>query len=998
MSSSGEVHIGSEDAGFSLVEQPVVGTPSGSNTDTKRDGSRTVRSVATGVIITAHDQLEKPKNREQNAKTNKAEGSGRVNTTMSSSGGSDAVSEGGSTPAGSTRHVSDDSHSSDSGYSGSALAFSSIWNRPIPEVAPKGVGRWTSHGASRIYGFLRDRFSPQFIADPLYVIGYKWSLDGVAQHNVERVEMAGHIVSVSGVMRKGVNPPELSDRGAKLWTNAVLTPVDASMQIRNLIPTGGSVNLGAMTQLVSKYHGDIHTLARDEAPLLRMLLMFLTYLPAGVPGKASNTIKMLRIGAHQGGCKKTLHPYDRRGTLTDTIQIPKGCADCDVRIISLSTYVNALCGKPNTNDRLKGFNILEAEIVAIESHNLEQSWFMAFLIAHTTTLWWNCAATELYDFSFDPRADEATKATFSIETMSRASCVYVPGTWKKIAIVVVDQDFSLLTRFSVPHLGDDLKFDVKIADFTEKAFVYLGLDENTVAPDPHELLIAVREMCKRTALAGDMGTVLSMAQELAFSVPLGGATKTDGTFGATGVGRFNIDSKRYRIDTARTTDLGVEWDTINSWITGYGDWNTTPSGKFMDALFQCDNRYKEGEEEKSSRYALYKIVKRVTGYSVTQTSGPMRVLRECGCFRDRVLCEYDWNTYTDLYNALQSGASLMAGVSGWMMCEIGYNIMDLNGLYASSKRGIMDNFSAVMLNSLTSGFISDTSMRPDRYSKSDKFTKVIKAYLGAVTVGDDYIKMWPTIHVPWWFVHMCVAKFGQWTPLKERVPKPYPMYDVTNTEAADDVDTMANMLAFKFTSKDADWREFPASCATRAYNTASVGWDRDHPVIYLPGRWNGMPKHGMVGWVPYVFLDDMKHTGIPPAWAWVLVEPLALPMPKLRQVQNPEREITTYVVGQTNIPGASMLNVTVTMDYPDPPPGWMKDVWEYLKSEAKIASPHLLRGDVLGAIGSVGIDTVVKAVSALSDKLEGSGKRKFVAGLTDGDQLRHVSGEGDARD
>lgn len=86
------------------------------------------------------------------------------------------------------------------------------------------------------YGYVRDQFSPQFIADPLHVIGYKWKLQDDTVHTVERVSVAGHVVSVTGVMRKGTNPPELSDRGAKLWSNAVLTPVDASMQIRNLIP------------------------------------------------------------------------------------------------------------------------------------------------------------------------------------------------------------------------------------------------------------------------------------------------------------------------------------------------------------------------------------------------------------------------------------------------------------------------------------------------------------------------------------------------------------------------------------------------------------------------------------------------------------------------------------------------------------------------------------------------------------------------------------------
>nr|QRW42127.1 MAG: capsid protein [Aedes aegypti totivirus]QRW42131.1 MAG: capsid protein [Aedes aegypti totivirus] len=978
MSVSEGAYIGTEDTGFTLVEKS---DPSMHPTGTEKP-ERDVRGVrqnsASGTIITAHDQVKSIANSDAHIIPS-------ANMSTSEEG----------VPGGAARRQDAPTSSSDSGYGGSALALASIWNRPIPEVAPRGAGHWRSHGAARTYALMRDMLSPQYIADPLYVIGYKWTLADV-EHNVERIQAAGHIVSVSGTMRAGTNPPELSDRGAKLWSNAVLTPVDASMQIRNLIPTGGSVNLSAMTQLVSKYHGDLHTLARDEAPLLRMLLMFLTFLPAGAPGYASNTIKMLRLGAYQGKCTKTLHPYDQRGVLDNTIQIPANCAECDVRIVPLSTYVNALCAKPNNNDRLTGFNILEAEVVAIESHNLEQNWFMAFLIAHTSTIWWNCAATEEYDFSSDPKSTSESKSKFVIKTMTRASCVYVPGEWKKIAIVVVDQDYSMSTRFSVPHLGDAIKFETKIADFTKKVFTYLGLTENGMAPDPHTMLMAVREMCKRTALSGDMGTVLSMVQELAFAVPLGGAVRTDGVFGASGVGRFDINAADYLLDKTRTTDLAKEWDTMSGWLTGYGDWCATPTGKFVDALFQCDNKWTEATEEKNSRFALYSIVKRVTGYGVTQTSGPMRVLRECGCFRDRVLCEYEWNTYTDLFNALQSGASLMAGVSGWMMCEIGYNIMDLNGLYASSGRGVVDNYSAILLNSITSGFISNTSGRTNRYSLSAGFISAVKAYTGMA--NDAEVKMWPTVHVPWWFVHMCVEKFGQWTPLKEKPLRPYSLYDITDRDAAEDIDTMDCALAFKFTSKDADWREFPAACGMRAYNVAAAGWDKAHPQIYLPGRWNGFPKTGRIGWMPYVFLDDMKHNGAPGPWSWVMCEPQALPMPRLRQVHNPDRIIETYIVGLTNIPGASVLNVSVSMDYPDPPPGWMRDVWEYLKSEARVATPHLLRGDVLGAIGSVGIDTVVKAVSALSDKLEGSGKRKFVAGLTDGDQLRHVAGEAEARD
>lgn len=327
------------------------------------------------------------------------------------------------------------------------------------------------------------------------------------------------------------------------------------------------------------------------------------------------------------------------------------------------------------------------------------------------------------------------------------------------------------------------------------------------------------------------------------------------------------------------------------------------------------------------------------------------------------------------------------------MCEAGYNIMDLNSLYFGASRGIVQCKPQDLLSAMTSGFVEHTECNVNRYSNSDDFASSVEKYLN-ITKNSSGVKnfdlsLWPSIHVPFWFIVGCVSKFGPWTDFKAINKQVLPLFDLTHGDAADNIDDLDCDMVYKVDMTTLDWRVLPALCAQRSLSFGYPGYDASHPIFYLPGKYNSRPKTGLTGWMPYMALDFTKASGTFSPWSWVVTEPLAIPFVRLRQPQNTHLPVMAIIRGVPICPYTPHHPVSVVMDYPDPPPEWLKKVWSFLKDEGKVAMPNLLRGDIVGAIGAVGIDVVVKAIQSLADKM--GDDRKFAGGVTDNVDFQHLS-------
>lgn len=825
-------------------------------------------------------------------------------------------------------------------------------------------------------------------------MGYSYTSTGSAPTTNDRIEVAGHVVSVTETLRKGASPPELSARGEILYTNSMSTPLDASMQMRSLIPTGGTVDLQAMMVLVAKYRESIKIMARDEAPLVRAYLMLLEFMPVVPMVKTSNSLLSFRLGSSPGKVESARHQANKRGELEDTIQIPLECKECDVRIIPLDVYIKKISGQAITNAVYKDVRIDGANIVAVQGHDMSQGWFLPFLIAHTTTLWWNCTRTHIVDLNHTGRSSSGSY--LKARTLKRSSCVYVPGNYKHILIVVTDWGHTSCD-IDIPHMGK-VRMGAKIVDFNKKVFSYLGMYEPVAEPDINEIVVCLNKMCRKIALPGDEDIVLSMVQELAFNIKLGGSVNATGKSGAHGFGRYDVTAKNFVIDGTELYDLGTTYAAVKPWMEGFSDWSVSPCGKFANSLFQLNHKWKTGtpdkdEKEHDSRFALYKVNTSAPAYAMSETFGPLRVLRECGMFIGRAECERRWDTYTDVYNTLQGGASLLAGVCGWAMCEVGFNVMDLNGLYMSSSRGCVPNHGQDLMSALTVDFISPTEYQPLRYTAQATFRTAVEANLGITTSGSDKsfdLTMWPSIHVPFWFIHACVSKFGEWREFKPDPRQPLAMFDLTSGgTAAGDLEDMDCDLAFMVDMAMKDWRMLPALCSQRSISQGDAGYATPHPRFYLPRKFNSSPFTGVVGFMPLAALDMTKAAVTAAApWGYIYTEPQAIPFVRLRQGQNPRLPLYAIIRDLPVCPFGPHFQFNVEMEYPDPPPEWMRKVWSFLKDEGKIAMPSLLRGDIVGALGAVGIDVLVKAIQELSTKM--GDDRKFSAGLVDNQKFEHA--------
>nr|QHA33711.1 putative capsid protein [Embera virus] len=974
------VERSAEDLTHSVSDIPVSG-----------EISRSVSSASASAVVSVVPQASNFERRDMDGQKDVREGDAR---------GQESLGVGSGVTGGGVGHASSSSdsrvvgvrnvpkHGGTQGSTPCSLdVLYSLWRNPIHQVAPKGVFQWGECGAYVERAFRRLTYGPQYMADPLYVIGYTWTINGTDSTVCDRINVAGSIVEVSEQRKVGAAAPKLSARGSTLLSNALSTPMDASMQLKNLVPTGGSVNLQAMTILLSKYANSIDLMARDEGPLLRGFLLLLEYMPQNMYVYRSNSLLSLRLGGMPTTTKVVRHKADERGELDGTIQIPFNCKDCNIRVIPLVVYMYLVTGQRIEIAEYKDVKLEGANIVAVQSVDLLQDWFTPFLIAHTTTLWWNCSTT--YEHTIAHAGRKTGTSLLTARCMRRSSCVYVPGNWQNTIVVVTDIGHTK-EPFQTADFGE-IKLGEAISEVTKKVFTYLGLTGGA-APNVLDILTCVNKMCRKTALEGDEDVVLSMVQELCFNLKLGGSVMQGVSYSTTGFGRMDVTSNDYKLEGSELFDLADTWDNVIGWLTAFGDWSVSPCGKMQTATFDVTNKKMKDGKEITSKFALYNIREGARGYKVSETSGPMRVMRECGLFHGRAECERDFGTYSDLFNTLQAGASLMAGVAGWVMCEVGFNVMDLNAIYMNSSRCGTINRAHDLVTAVTDGFILRSDHIGRRYTETTNFIKYVQNFLGVKKNKDGILnfdwRLWPSIHVPFWYIVAVTIKFGAWTKLPELTRHAAPLNDIITGTPSPDIDDAIWDRVYKVTAQVGDWRTLPALCAQMTLGGQVAGFERGRPRFYLPTRLNGRPALSMVGVMPFYGIDMSREMQGQVIWALFMIEPMAIPFVALRQEQNEWMALYAIIRDVPLCPFTPEHPITVVMEFPDPPPEWLQKVWSATKSSLVAAIPNLMKGDLIGALGSVGINLVVKGIQSLAERM--GEERSFSGAVMDDKGFEHT--------
>uniref|UniRef100_A0A182QB56 Uncharacterized protein n=1 Tax=Anopheles farauti TaxID=69004 RepID=A0A182QB56_9DIPT len=374
----------------------------------------------------------------------------------------------------------------------------------------------------------------QFLADPLYLLGYGYTMTTASSTKEEdeniRVTVASPYVSSMSMANKFMRHPHLSSNGQE-WYDLIRTSTgNRAASIRALMPTPFAIDQGSLCYLIAVNINNIHQLVCDEAVLLRCLLMWMTFIPGDMMADRSTCLTSLRYGSSSCTYKSTsIHRADRRGNIDGCPwQIPIKKGTSKLIGMPLDVYTGYRTGHAmDKYTRWSKADIQQAVIVPVRAADLSQSWIMAYIISHTTTRWWNHSVTHQYSVEDDRSISDET---FTVYAMSRACMVDVP-----------DED---------------------------------------PAPSLSDFRCAIDHMRTECGFEETFARALSMAAELSFGLPLGYSVDTDGNAPSTtkrkvnGPRNMNIDrsSSNNKFADEQMGDLAVSWADIGDWLMGKGDW------------------------------------------------------------------------------------------------------------------------------------------------------------------------------------------------------------------------------------------------------------------------------------------------------------------------------------------------------------------------------------------------------------------------------------------
>lgn len=152
--------------------------------------------------------------------------------------------------------------------------------------------------------------------------------------------------------------------------------------------------------------------------------------------------------------------------------------------------------------RFDPLNTLALGLVDVKSGWATNAWLMPYVLAHTSTLWWNHAVRYVMPVTMHDQKTEAN--SLELVTMPKACTIYVPGNYEHICLVIVDSEDGNYspTRDYLLGPGDgDTTYRVSwngTDDFATYAMRYLKRSSGGVKYENVDFVEAWRRMCSQS--------------------------------------------------------------------------------------------------------------------------------------------------------------------------------------------------------------------------------------------------------------------------------------------------------------------------------------------------------------------------------------------------------------------------------------------------------------------------------------------------------------------
>lgn len=832
---------------------------------------------------------------------------------------------------------------------------------PIPNPTPQSA-EYMPSGTEILRNKLEEdftKYSPVMWADPLLPYELQAADGDSAPDEVPAVGVDVNNgfnsqltlgLSALGIQIKTIVDAEISQTGA----------------IRALMPIAGLKDQRSIATIM--HMCDIESGPQlDEAALLRLLLLQASTIDAYQQVFTSSGVNEFAINmyAKRTDCSLKWTPCLES---SDKVQIGIATSTSSLYFRTIDEYAalvsgNATDGTYIRNKSKNRVDVSDVVFIPVKSAWRGQAWLVPYILAFTTTSWWNHAIT--VDVKYSNTVTEKTAGkTMKARFIPKAATVYVPGSYTNICLVVVDstrqafpdnQDYALCRGISASRAGN--------FEFAKQVYAYLGrrTDNAVRGMATSDLTQALNHMIETMCTRAEFRQVhlkcaiLSTSRFNGFGCYPNPDTppKADGEGEADrdhifGPASFNPE-KTIRVGTLDIPDLVnlTNADRTNRLIS-LQTRRCDPLGYFAYGLVNT-------KKDESHKPCLYEYKAGCLQYQVSETSSNLRILRACGIFvQDPESDRHVLQRPVDVFNTTIGYASLMLGLTNWAFMELGVTMFEHNRM-SRRWRCLADQY-LELWPTVSNDFVIRSSEFVERSVDIEKYQKLWGWITNHATKPENVPKVWMDTHYswncPWWYVGAIAEKFGH-----KFVIRTEPNGELIADQVYADSNNMLGWLIAPSSSNQYDLSILSSSCQyeRRVRRSKPAYFD-----ILTPSSNGKSEEYNFLSWDMNSVLDTKKtefrsktRTSPPDTAGIVELNVVVFPSARTFKMKTCPR---AFVSGDNRVDGkdeTTLPFISGGLKWPDP---WL----DWLLRGGIAVLPHLITGNWIGALGS-GLAVVVDA-------------------------------------
>ncbi|XP_060666117.1 uncharacterized protein LOC132798321 [Drosophila nasuta] len=568
----------------------------------------------------------------------------------------------------------------------------------------------------------------------------------------------------------------------------------------------------------------------DEAAMVRLLLLQAITMKPAYQVRISDCPHLFAFNTRvkEGSCSVKWTPA---AECSDNLQIGTQTATSTLYFRTLQEYAGIIDGFANENSYLRDENKKQISLssvvfIPVKSCWRGQPWLLPYILAFTTTKWWNHAAVisvEMID-------------QMKFELMSRAATVCIPGNYERICLVVVDgsmtcQDYEVGHGIAAKHDGE--------TEFAKKVMCYLGRTHDATANNnvATDVAMAINHMCKFMFTAKEFRKIQLRAAVLCTSRFCGygvypsrkspsKAAGDDETERSRIAGVYKYNSQEdLMIGDSKLLDMAtLDEQTLTLMLENRQHWRTDPLGYFA---FSSVNISKDSAFHDGIHYPQYQL---------SFCTDITRVLKVCDVFKRE---QHKVRESRELFNTTIAYGSLLLGLTNWAAAELGVTLFEHNSM-GNSHYVVAHKYFQLWPN-FTQNFVTHSGCE-GRVVDTVNHHKILGMAMNLTVWPKNITKSWYDTHYswncPWWYAAAIAQKFG----------KVFNIASNPNVEYKVDKDYLWGLQIHLDHSNPTDLTVLTQSCQ---YECKLIN-------IVTPSASGGRARN-LLSWSPNAYIDNKKN-------------------------------------------------------------------------------------------------------------------------------------------